>query len=242
MIKNESLAKKLRIVFEASAHEITVLEKEMRLKTERCRIMQEKKQFKGERAKMLSVDPDAVVQPVAIGEEKDLSRDSFNVPPISADDEMYEEREETSVHVIKDKAKEDVHPGILNKEPVNLDDYEFEEERPKLSKEKLKKLSRMTVEEVKQKECVNSNLKASSNVILVPHHLCFKCKNSQDKRGVERHALELLDFIKRFGIMRRRQALRERTKTTNAKLRKRVRIKLRWSEYSQKLQNSVFKR
>ncbi|GFQ66253.1 hypothetical protein TNCT_144981 [Trichonephila clavata] len=42
--------------------------------------------------------------------------------------------------------------------------------------------------------------------------------------------------------MRRRQALQERTKTTKAKLRKRVRLKLRFSEYSQKHQNSVFKR
>ncbi|GFR08075.1 hypothetical protein TNCT_285651 [Trichonephila clavata] len=124
MIKNKSLATKLRIVFDASAHKRTVFEKEMRLKTERCKIMQEQKQFKGERDKMLSVDPDAVAQPVAIGEEKCLSRDSFNVPPISADEEMYEEK---SVDVIKDKAKEDVNPV-----------------------------------------CVNSNLKASSNVILVP--------------------------------------------------------------------------
>ncbi|GFR22432.1 uncharacterized protein TNCT_297261 [Trichonephila clavata] len=188
-------------MFDASAHERTALEKEMILGKERCKIMQEQKQVKSERAKMLSVDPDAVARPVAIGEEKHLSRDSFNVPPISADDEMYEEKEETSVDVIKDKAKEDVNPV-----------------------------------------CVNSNLKISSNVILVPHHSCFKRKNSLDKRGVERHALELLDFIKRFGIMRRRQALRERTKTTKAKLHKRVRLKLRLSEYSQKLQNSVFKR
>ncbi|GFR18044.1 hypothetical protein TNCT_717631 [Trichonephila clavata] len=42
--------------------------------------------------------------------------------------------------------------------------------------------------------------------------------------------------------MRRRQALRERTKTTKAELRKKVRLKLRFSEYSQKHQNSVFKR
>ncbi|GFR11394.1 uncharacterized protein TNCT_201833 [Trichonephila clavata] len=201
MIKNESLATKLRIVFDASAHKRTVFEKEMRLKTERCKIMQEQRQFKSERAKMLSVDPDAVARPVAIGEEKHLSRDPFNVPIISADEEMYKEKEETSVNVIKDKAKEDVNPV-----------------------------------------CVNSNLKASSNVILVPHHSCFNRKNSLDKRGVEKHALELYDFIKRFGIMRRRQALRERTKTTKAELRKRVRLKLRLSEYSQKLQNSVFKR
>ncbi|GFQ72107.1 hypothetical protein TNCT_306401 [Trichonephila clavata] len=95
MIKNESLTTKLRIVFDASAHKRTVFEKEMRLKTERCKTMQEQKQFKSERAKMISVNADAVAQPVAIGEEINLSRDSFNVPPISADDEMYEEKEET---------------------------------------------------------------------------------------------------------------------------------------------------
>ncbi|GFQ92563.1 uncharacterized protein TNCT_469711 [Trichonephila clavata] len=111
---------------------------------------------------MLSVDPDAVAQPVTVGEEKSLSRDSFNVPPISADDEMYEEKEETSVDVIKDKAKEDVNPVY-----------------------------------------VNSDLKASSNVI-VPYHWCFKRKYSQNKRRVDKPARELLDFIKRFGIMRRR--------------------------------------
>ncbi|GFR22734.1 hypothetical protein TNCT_392561 [Trichonephila clavata] len=74
--------------------------------------------FKSERAKILSVDPNAVAQPVAIGEEK---------------------------------AKEDINPVILNKEPVILADDELEEEMPKLSKGKLKKLCRMTVEEVKQK-------------------------------------------------------------------------------------------
>ncbi|GFQ98073.1 hypothetical protein TNCT_148941 [Trichonephila clavata] len=85
---------KLRIVFDASAHERTVLEKE------RCKIIHEQKQFlneeqetsdddtelpqatekvphfKSEHAKILSVDPDAVAQPVAVEEEKRLSRDS----------------------------------------------------------------------------------------------------------------------------------------------------------------------
>ncbi|GFQ77104.1 hypothetical protein TNCT_494471 [Trichonephila clavata] len=69
----------------------------------------EKVLLKAERAKMLSVDADAVAQPVTIGEEKGLPRDSFNVPPISAADEMYEEKEEAAVDVIKDKAKEDVN-------------------------------------------------------------------------------------------------------------------------------------
>ncbi|GFR16639.1 hypothetical protein TNCT_330331 [Trichonephila clavata] len=67
MIEKESLAKKLRIKFDASAHERKWrLEKEMILGKERCKIIQEQKQVKSERAKMLSVDPDAVARPVAI--------------------------------------------------------------------------------------------------------------------------------------------------------------------------------
>ncbi|GFW30778.1 hypothetical protein TNCV_4088981 [Trichonephila clavipes] len=65
--------------------------------------------FESERAKLLSVDPDAVTQPITVGEEKGLS----------------------TVQVSD------------SKEPVNLDDDEIEEEKPKLSKRKLKKLSKI---------------------------------------------------------------------------------------------------
>ncbi|GFY62810.1 uncharacterized protein TNIN_112791 [Trichonephila inaurata madagascariensis] len=100
--------------------------------------------LESERAKMLSVGPDAVAQPVTVTEEKGLPR----VLLISAN-EMYEE---TSVDVIKETAKEDTNPVVLSKEPVNLDDDE--------------------IEEVKQKVCFSPNLKASSNVIFVQHHWC----------------------------------------------------------------------
>ncbi|GFW47139.1 hypothetical protein TNCV_55921 [Trichonephila clavipes] len=46
--------------------------------------------FKSERAQILNREPDAVAQPVAVKEEKGLSRDSSNVPPISIEDEAYE--------------------------------------------------------------------------------------------------------------------------------------------------------
>ncbi|GFY63751.1 hypothetical protein TNIN_341921 [Trichonephila inaurata madagascariensis] len=49
--------------------------------------------FKSEQAQILSVDPDAVAQPVVVEEEKGLSRNSSNVPPISAEDETYESKE-----------------------------------------------------------------------------------------------------------------------------------------------------
>ncbi|GFY72272.1 uncharacterized protein TNIN_390401 [Trichonephila inaurata madagascariensis] len=97
--------------------------------------------LESERAKMLSVGPDAVAQPDTVREEKGLPR----VLLISVDEMC----EETSVDVIKETAKEDINPVVLSKAPVNLDDDEIE---------------------VKQKVRFNPNLKASSNVIFVQHH------------------------------------------------------------------------
>ncbi|GFW68645.1 putative splicing factor 3b subunit 2 [Trichonephila clavipes] len=94
------------------------------------------------------------------------------------------------------------------------------EEKPKLPKRKLKKLSRMTVAELQQKV----NLKASCNNIIIPQHWCFKRKYSQDKSGIEKLAWKLPDFIKPDGIMKVRRSSREteNRKTTKVKMRKRV--------------------
>ncbi|GFS46565.1 hypothetical protein TNIN_340771 [Trichonephila inaurata madagascariensis] len=113
---------------------------------------------------------------------------------VSAEDETHEEKEETSVIVIKDC----LNPSILSKERVDLDDDEIEEEKPKLPKRKLKNLSRMTLAELQPKV----TLKASSNVILIPLHQRFKRKYSQNKREIEKLAWKLPDFIKRIGIMK----------------------------------------
>ncbi|GFR00895.1 hypothetical protein TNCT_180571 [Trichonephila clavata] len=129
--------------------------------------------FKGERAQMLSVNPDAVAQPAIVGEEK--------------------------VDVIRDEVKDDINPASLNKETLDLEYDEREEEKSKFFKRKLKKLRRKTVAELQQKV----NLKASSSIILLPHHWCFKNKqDKQDKQGIEKPAWKLLDFIKRVGIMK----------------------------------------
>ncbi|GFS73997.1 hypothetical protein TNCV_108701 [Trichonephila clavipes] len=70
-------------------------------------------------------------------EEKGLSGDSSIAPLNSAKDEMYEEKEETPVDMIKDKAKGDFNPVILSKETLDLEDDETEE-KPELPKRKLK--------------------------------------------------------------------------------------------------------
>ncbi|GFY76799.1 uncharacterized protein TNIN_89671 [Trichonephila inaurata madagascariensis] len=147
IIKNESLTTKQQIVFDASACERKMLKDEMgsEKSDEDMELPQTTEKIlplESERAKMLSVGPDALAQPDTVREEKGLPR----VLLISANEMC----EETSVDVIKETAKEDINPVVLSKEPVNLDDDE--------------------IEEVKQKVCFNPNLKASSNVIFVQHH------------------------------------------------------------------------
>ncbi|GFY55606.1 hypothetical protein TNIN_473471 [Trichonephila inaurata madagascariensis] len=74
--------------------------------------------------------------------------------------------------------------AVGSKERVDLDDDEIEEEKPKLLKRKLKKLSRMIVAKLQQKV----NLKAPSNIVLIPQHWSFRREYSQDKRGREKLA------------------------------------------------------
>ncbi|GFU92987.1 hypothetical protein TNCV_2081331 [Trichonephila clavipes] len=86
----------------------------------------------------------------------------------------------------------------------------------------------MTVAKLQQKV----NLKASSNIVLVPQYWSFKRKYSQDKSGIGKLAWKLLDFIKRVGIMKVKQSVRERENrnTTKVKMKKRIIRKLRKSE------------
>ncbi|GFX29976.1 uncharacterized protein TNCV_2616881 [Trichonephila clavipes] len=132
IVKNEYLTTKQQIVFDASACERRVLKEEMgsRKSDEDMKLPQATEKvlpLESERAKMFSVGPEAVAQPVPVPEEEGLPRALL----ISAD-EMCEEKEERSVDVIKETAKEEINPVILSKEPVNLDDDEIEEVKPKV--------------------------------------------------------------------------------------------------------------
>ncbi|GFQ98013.1 hypothetical protein TNCT_155571 [Trichonephila clavata] len=152
---------------------------------------------------------------------------------------MCEGKEGKPVHVIRDTVKDDINPAILSKETLDLEDDEIEEEKSKLFKRKLKKLSRKTVAKLQRKV----NLKASSNIIFVLHRWSFK--GEQNRQGIEKSAWKLHDFIKRVGIMKMGQQLRERDdqKTMKVKMWKRRRRKLRKSHIDyQKLGNSVSKR
>ncbi|GFQ98491.1 hypothetical protein TNCT_238211 [Trichonephila clavata] len=82
--------------------------------------MEEQKQFLNEKQEKSDEDMKG---------RKGLSRDSSKVPLISADDKMYEEKEETPIDVILNKAKNDINPGILSKETLDLENDENEEEK-----------------------------------------------------------------------------------------------------------------
>ncbi|GFU83747.1 uncharacterized protein TNCV_858261 [Trichonephila clavipes] len=126
------------------------------------------------------------------------------------------EKEEISVDVIKDK--DDLNPVILSKERIDFHEDEIEDEKPKLPKRKRKNLSRKTFAELQQKV----NLKASSNMVLIPKHWNFRREYSQDKSGMGKLAWKLADFIKRDGTVKIRRSSRE-----NRSTRKRFRLKLR---------------
>lgn len=135
-----------------------------------------------------------------------------------------------------------------------------DDDKPKLSKRKMKQLTRLSVAELKQ--CVARPdvvemhdvtakdpkllvlLKATRNTVPVPRHWCAKRKYLQGKRGIEKPPFNLPEFIKRTGIMEMRAALQEKeeSKTLKAKMRERVRPKMGRVDIDyQKLHDAFFK-
>lgn len=109
---------------------------------------------------------------------------------------------------------------------LNFKDLKNDEDGPKLSKKKLKKLTRLSVAQLKQlvsrPDVVEMHdvtaqdprllvhLKATRNTVPVPRHWCFKRKYLQGKRGIEKPPFELPEYIKATGIMEMREALAEK--------------------------------
>lgn len=105
-----------------------------------------------------------------------------------------------------------------------------ENEQPKLSKKKLKAQTRLSVAALKQlvqrPDVVEMHdvtaadprtlvyLKSIRNSVQVPRHWCAKRKYLQGKRGFEKPAFDLPDFIKRTGIQSMREAVQEKALNT----------------------------
>ncbi|CAG0883913.1 unnamed protein product, partial [Cyprideis torosa] len=135
-----------------------------------------------------------------------------------------------------------------------------ENEPGKISKRKMKQLTRMSIAELKN-QCVRPDvvemhdvnaadpkllvhLKSLRNTVPVPRHWCFKRKYLQGKRGFEKPPFQLPAFIQKTGIMEMRAALveKESEKTLKTKMREKVRPKLGKINIDyQKLHDAFFK-
>lgn len=140
------------------------------------------------------------------------------------------------------------------------DEDDKKDDKDKISKRKFKKLTRLSVAELKQ--LVNRpdvvemhdvtardpkllvQLKAHRNTVQVPRHWCFKRKYLQGKRGIEKPPFDLPAFIKKTGIMEMRASLQEKdeAKTLKAKMREKIRPKMGKIDIDyQKLHDAFFK-
>lgn len=166
--------------------------------------------------------------------------------------------EESEVDEKNDTSKKDKE-RLLDDDDEDMED-EKDDGKEKLSKRKMKKLTRLSVAELKQ--LVNRpdvvemhditardpkllvQLKAHRNTVQVPRHWCFKRKYLQGKRGIEKPPFDLPAFIKKTGIMEMRASLQEKdeAKTLKAKMRERVRPKMGKIDIDyQKLHDAFFK-
>ncbi|XP_060605446.1 splicing factor 3B subunit 2-like [Ruditapes philippinarum] len=166
------------------------------------------------------------------------------------------------VESLPEKASE---PKAKMHDPDNDDsdeemDDKLEDDGPKLSKKKLKKLTRLSVAQLKQlvtrPDVVEMHdvtaqdprllvhLKATRNTVAVPRHWCFKRKYLQGKRGIEKAPFELPDYIQATGITEMRAALAEKEdqKNLKSKMREKVRPKMGKIDIDyQKLHDAFFR-
>ncbi|XP_059156291.1 splicing factor 3B subunit 2-like [Physella acuta] len=235
--------------------------KKKKKKARRNRFEQQKKMKKKDKK---SKAPDVIIEYVQEQLELDPTDPSyhtfarifeaFKITEPEKPKEMKTEEKEEKKEEVPIKAK-----GLIEDD----DDEEpgkIEEDGPKISKKKLKKLTRLTVAQLKQ--LVNRpdvvemhdvtardprllvHLKATRNSVPVPRHWCYKRKYLQGKRGIEKTPFELPDFIKATGIEEMRAALQEKEdqKTLKSKMREKVRPKMGKIDIDyQKLHDAFFR-
>lgn len=153
-----------------------------------------------------------------------------------------------------DKEKSD------DSKPDEDSDDSDDEDTKKMSKKKLRKLNRLSVAELKQ--LVNKPdvvqvedvtaadpkllvlLKATRNSVPVPKHWCQKRKYLQGKRGIEKPAFQLPDFIIKTGIMEMRDALHEKEERMGLKAKSREKARPKMGKIDidyQKLHDAFFR-
>lgn len=186
--------------------------------------------------------------------------DKFSAVPPDEASRLEEERLAAEI-----SSRQDHRAKMLElKKPVELelkdDDEKVPEGMEKLSKRKMKQLTRMSVADLKQRvlhpELVEMHdvtgrdpvlllhLKSTRNTVPVPRHWCYKRKYLQGKRGFEKPPFKLPEFIRRTGIQEMREAIQEKedAKSLKNKMREKIRPKMGKIDIDyQKLHDAFFK-
>ncbi|XP_075586719.1 splicing factor 3b subunit 2 isoform X2 [Dermatophagoides farinae] len=182
---------------------------------------------------------------------------------VSSDEARRLEQERLS-HEARQR-KDDRAKLLELKKPVELelkddDDKDGEIGGQKLSKRRLKQMTRMSVADLKQQvnhpELVEMHdvtakdpvillyLKSTRNTVPVPRHWCYKRKYLQGKRGFEKPPFKLPEFIRRTGIQEMREAVLEKedAKSLKTKMKEKIRPKMGKIDIDyQKLHDAFFK-
>lgn len=114
-------------------------------------------------------------------------------------------------------AKKAAEKGDSDNDDDDDDEDDKKDDKDKISKRKMKKLTRLSVAELKQivhrPDVVEMHdvtardprlliqLKAHRNTVQVPRHWCFKRKYLQGKRGIEKPPFDLPAFIKKVKFL-----------------------------------------
>lgn len=160
----------------------------------------------------------------------------FNHPNKSDEPDLSKTQEGTDQLAVAESIKNDNTQTQLQETKEN--------EEKKVSKRRLKELTRMSVAELKQQvmrpELVELHdvtakdplfllhLKSTKNSVPVPRHWSSKRRYLQGKRGYEKPPFQLPEFIRQTGIMEMRDSVQEKesNKSLKAKTRERVQPKM----------------
>lgn len=205
------------------------------------------------------IDVEYVPERITIADLAPMHRQFYRVFEIFKLENKPKASDKDKVVESEDKKKKS-DDKMADDEDDDVEEEPKKEDKEKLSKRKLKKLTRLSVAELKQlvtrPDVVEMHdvtardpkllvqLKAHRNTVQVPRHWCFKRKYLQGKRGIEKPPFDLPAFIKKTGIMEMREALQEKddAKTLKSKMRERVRPKMGKIDIDyQKLHDAFFK-
>eukprot|EP00053_Salpingoeca_punica_P016778 m.159603 g.159603 ORF g.159603 m.159603 type:complete len:665 (-) comp17043_c1_seq1:136-2130(-) len=181
-------------------------------------------------------------------------------PTLSEFAEIFKKFQTAAPEEVKEEIKAEETAPAVEVDTFKADEEEKADEAPKLSNKKLRKLTRLTVAQLKQlvarpdlveRHDVTAadpklllHLKSTRNTVPVPRHWCLKRKYLQGKRGIEKPPFTLPDFIQKTGITEMRETIAEKEERMGlkGKMREKVRPKMGKIDIDyQKLHDAFFR-